>query len=112
MIIICEQCKKPIDIPSRHECIVECSCGAKYAVDLENMEYHRRSGDEERGGIIERIKRISTEILEQQMEAALAGNGPYPSAEKIMIQTLLAIYTENVVKSIVAQLKEGGVDEG
>ena len=41
MLLICEQCKKGIEIPSRHPCEVSCTCGAKYSVDPEKLTYDR-----------------------------------------------------------------------
>jgi hypothetical protein len=43
MILICEQCDKPIELrPCNRESItIKCSCGAVYEIDFAKMDYKR-----------------------------------------------------------------------
>ena len=47
MMLFCESCERGIEIP-KHATEVTCSCGARYRVDPEKLEYDRIVREDER----------------------------------------------------------------
>jgi hypothetical protein len=82
MIIVCEQCEKPVTLTSQSgRCIALCSCGAKYQVDLTSGDYWRIETD--------------MNIIFQDIDAELLrANTKYASEFNSMNEALGTLYAE------------------